>query len=159
MGPPIPKPGLFGSPASPSPATDQGAGLVSALGPGAPSSLAGSLRQSGLALSRTQPTETPLCTPHRPTWKMNGSSTLRGPPPLGGAVVEVREQSRVGPPARSRCGEAQVQAQVQFGGVVATWGQGPGSLHFWGLCLPAWPPLFPRGPGGPLVWKRPILSD
>lgn len=156
--PPIPKPGLLGNPANPSQATDQGAGLVSALGP-APPPLAGSLPQSGLAISRAQPTETLLCTPHRSTWKMNGSGVLRGP---------TSGQHSIGGEGPEQ-GRAPSQVQVWRGtgpdslcslGVLRPLGSRAWTLSTSGTCafpLAPMPHCFPETPGGLLVWERPIL--
>lgn len=134
-GPPTPEPGLPGSPARPSQATDQGARLVSAWGlarPPPPAPLR-SLPQCVLALRRAGPTEASLCSPHRSTRKTGGSGVLRGP--------TSGRHCRVG-------GEDPEAGRAPSG--VQVWrGAGPGSLLFWGLCLTR-PQLtlLPQGPGG-----------
>lgn len=124
-----------------------------------PPALAGSLPQSGLAISRAQPTETLLCTPHRSTWKMNGSGVLRGP---------TSGQHSIGGEGPEQ-GRAPSQVQVWRGtgpdslcslGVLRPLGSRAWTLSTSGTCafpLAPMPHCFPETPGGLLVWERPIL--
>ena len=151
MCPPTPKPGLPGSPARPSQATDQGARLVSAWGPGAPPPPPIGKPASVRPGAQPSSAHRDLIV-HTPQTHLEDERKRRPQRPhLWAALSCWRRGTGAGSgPSGSRCGEAQVPAHGAFVGVIATGGQGPGSLLFWGLCLPTRPQpvLLPQGPGG-----------
>lgn len=132
------KPGHLGSPAPPD---GQGPGLwhrpFSSLGPGAPPPPWREACLSGLAPGRARHTETPLCTPHRATGKMNGSAVLggrtTGRPGWEARVSELR------PAGRSRLCR----------------GMGPGSLGSLGGAVATPGPVPSRSCPSPTVARRP----
>lgn len=102
--------------------------------------LAGSLPQSGLALGRAQPTETPLCTPHRSTWKASGSGVLRGP--TSGRHRVGGEGSEPGPGVERPRSRLTVRCEA----VVATLGRALAPSTS-GACAFRSRPTVPGGPG------------
>lgn len=133
-----PSPGTLGV-LPPKTARDQGCGtgLSPPLGPAPRPPPWREACLSGLAPGRARHTETPLCTPHRATWKMNGSAVLggrtTGHPGWEARVSELR------PAGRSRLCR----------------GMGPGSLGSLGGAAATPGPVPSRSCPSPTVARRP----